>query len=89
VADGATVAFGGPGPVEGFERGAYVRPTVFADVDPHSVIAQEEIFGAVLPVIPYADQDEAVAIATATVYGLAGAVFSEDAEHAPAVARRL
>ncbi|MEV1291880.1 aldehyde dehydrogenase family protein [Pseudonocardia sp. NPDC049635] len=87
VADGARVVFGGPEPVEGLD-GAYVRPTIFADVDPDSVIAQEEIFGPVLSVIPYADEEEAVAIANNTVYGLAGAVFGEQ-EHALAVARRL
>ncbi|MGD9526004.1 MAG: aldehyde dehydrogenase family protein, partial [Pseudonocardia sp.] len=85
---GATVAFGGPGQVEGLERGYYVRPTVFATVAPDSVIAQEEIFGPVLSVIPYRDEDEAVEIANSTVYGLAGAVFGEP-DHALAVARRL
>jgi aldehyde dehydrogenase (NAD+) len=88
VADGATVAFGGPGPVDGLERGAYVRPTVFGDVAPDAVIAQEEIFGPVLAVIAYRDEDEAVEIANNTVYGLAGAVFGEP-EHALAVARRM
>jgi len=88
VADGATVAFGGPGPVDGLERGAYVRPTVFANVAPDAVIAQEEIFGPVLSVIPCRDEDEAVDIANSTVYGLAGAVFGEP-DHALAVARRL
>jgi aldehyde dehydrogenase (NAD+) len=88
IADGATLAFGGPGPVAGLERGAYVHPTVFASVDPDSVIAQEEIFGPVLSVLPYASEDEAVEIANNTVYGLAGAVFGEQ-EHALAVARRL
>jgi aldehyde dehydrogenase (NAD+) len=89
VADGATVAFGGPGPVDGLARGAYVRPTIFANVDPNSVIAQEEIFGPVLSVIPYRDEDEAVEIANNTIYGLAGAVFSADQDRAVAVARRL
>jgi aldehyde dehydrogenase (NAD+) len=88
VAEGATVAFGGPGSVEGLERGFYVRPTVFANVAPDAVIAQEEIFGPVLSVVPYRDEDEAVEIANSTVYGLAGAVFGEP-EHALAVARRL
>jgi aldehyde dehydrogenase (NAD+) len=88
VADGATLAFGGPGPVEGLEHGAYVHPTVFADVDPDAVIAQEEIFGPVLAVIPYADEEEAVRIANNSIYGLAGAVFGEPG-HAMAVARRL
>ncbi|ALE72544.1 aldehyde dehydrogenase [Pseudonocardia sp. EC080610-09] len=88
VADGARVVFGGPGPVEGLDGGAYVRPTIFADVEPDAVIAQEEIFGPVLSVIPYADEEQAVEIANSTVYGLAGAVFGEQ-EHAMAVARRL
>jgi aldehyde dehydrogenase (NAD+) len=88
IADGATLVVGGPGRPEGFEAGAYVRPTVFADVDPASVIAQEEIFGPVLTVIPYTDDDHAVEIANGTVYGLNGAVAGEP-EHATAIARRL
>ncbi|MHA6795958.1 aldehyde dehydrogenase family protein [Pseudonocardia bannensis] len=88
VADGATVAFGGPGSVEGLDRGAYVRPTIFGNVAPDAVIAQEEIFGPVLSVIPYSTEDEAVEIANSTIYGLAGAVFGEQ-DHAIAVARRL
>jgi aldehyde dehydrogenase (NAD+) len=88
VEGGATVALGGPGPVEGLVRGYYVRPTVFANVSPDAVVAQEEIFGPVLSVIPYRDEDEAVEIANSTVYGLAGAVFGEP-DHALAVARRL
>ncbi|BBG04065.1 MULTISPECIES: aldehyde dehydrogenase family protein [Pseudonocardia] len=87
VADGARVVFGGPGSVEGLD-GAYVRPTIFADVEPDAVVAQEEIFGPVLSVIPYADEEQAVEIANSTVYGLAGAVFGEQ-EHALAVARKL
>ncbi|MGW3246314.1 aldehyde dehydrogenase family protein [Streptomyces sp. NPDC001070] len=88
IADGATLVVGGPGRPEGFETGAYVRPTVFADVDPASVIAQEEIFGPVLTVIPYTGDDHAVEIANGTVYGLNGAVAGET-EHAMAIARRL
>jgi len=88
IADGATVAFGGAGPVEGLERGAYVRPTIFADVAPDAVIAQEEIFGPVLSVIPYADEEEAVAIANNSIYGLGGSVFGEP-DHALAVAKRM
>lgn len=88
VADGARLVVGGPGRPEGLETGAYVRPTVFADVDPESVIAQEEIFGPVLVVIPYDDDDHAVAIANSTVYGLTAAVAGEH-EHATAVARRI
>jgi aldehyde dehydrogenase (NAD+) len=88
IADGATVVFGGAGPVEGLDQGAYVRPTVFGDVAPDAVIAREEIFGPVLSVIPYRDEEQAVEIANDTVYGLAGAVFGEP-DHAMAVARRL
>ncbi|MEV4510218.1 aldehyde dehydrogenase family protein [Dactylosporangium sp. NPDC049525] len=88
VADGATLAFGGPGPVDGLTTGAYVRPTVFADVDPRAVIAQEEIFGPVLAVIPYTGDDHAVEIANGTMYGLGGAVFGEH-DHAVEIAGRL
>lgn len=88
VADGATVVVGGPGRPEGLETGAYVRPTIFSHVDPDSVIAQEEIFGPVLAVIPYTDEDHAVQIANSTIYGLNGAVAG-DPEQALAVARRL
>ncbi|QJY47074.1 aldehyde dehydrogenase family protein [Pseudonocardia broussonetiae] len=84
-ADGATVAFSGA-EVDG--PGAYVRPTIFSGVAPDAVIAQEEIFGPVLSVIPYADEEQAVEIANSTVYGLAGAVFGEP-DHALAVARRM
>jgi aldehyde dehydrogenase (NAD+) len=87
VAEGATLATGGTDPVEGL--GYYVRPTVFANVRPDMTIAQEEIFGPVLSILPYTDEDEAVAIANSTIYGLAGAVFSADTDHAIAVARRL
>ncbi|MFJ5219846.1 aldehyde dehydrogenase family protein [Streptomyces sp. NPDC088354] len=88
IADGAHLVVGGPGRPEGFENGAYVRPTIFSDVDPHSVIAQEEIFGPVLAVIPYTDDDHAVEIANGTVYGLSGAITGDE-EHAMAIARRL
>lgn len=88
VADGATLVFGGPGRPEGFETGAYVRPTIFSDVDPDSAIAQEEIFGPVLTVIPYGDDDHAVEIANGTVYGLNAAVTGAE-DHAMAIARRL
>ncbi|MFI5615035.1 aldehyde dehydrogenase family protein [Amycolatopsis sp. NPDC051903] len=88
IAEGATLVTGGPGRVPGFETGAYIRPTVFADVDPGAAIAQEEIFGPVLCVIPYEDEEDAVRIANDSIYGLTGAVFGEP-EHALAVARRL
>ncbi|MFI5485710.1 aldehyde dehydrogenase family protein [Micromonospora echinaurantiaca] len=88
IADGAELVHGGPGRPAGLERGAYVRPTIFANVDPKSVIAQEEIFGPVLTIIPYRDEDEAVEIANGTPYGLTSGVFGEP-EHALSVARRL
>jgi aldehyde dehydrogenase (NAD+) len=87
ISDGARVASGGPGAPDGLGP-AYVRPTILTAVEPHAVVAQEEIFGPVLAVIPYRDDDEAVAIANSTVYGLAGAVFGEP-EHALAVAKRM
>ncbi|MER7442840.1 aldehyde dehydrogenase family protein [Micromonospora avicenniae] len=88
IADGARLVFGGPGRPDGLTTGAYVQPTIFADVDPDSAIAQEEIFGPVLTIIPYADEEEAVAIANGTQYGLTSGVFGAP-EHALAVARRL
>jgi aldehyde dehydrogenase (NAD+) len=89
IADGARLAAGGPQPPAGLETGYYVQPTVFADVTPGMVIAQEEIFGPVLSVIPYSSDDEAIEIANGTPYGLAAAVWSADQDHAVAVARRL
>ncbi|MEU8179251.1 aldehyde dehydrogenase family protein [Micromonospora sp. NPDC049047] len=88
IADGARLVFGGPDRPAGLATGAYVQPTIFADVDPTSAIAQEEIFGPVLTIIPYGDEDEAVAIANGTPYGLTSGVFGEP-EHALTVARRL
>ncbi|MEU5145127.1 aldehyde dehydrogenase family protein [Streptomyces sp. NPDC021139] len=88
IDDGATLVVGGTGRPEGLETGAYVQPTIFADVDPDSVIAQEEIFGPVLTVIPYTDDDHAVEIANGTIYGLNASVTG-DKEHAMAIARRL
>jgi aldehyde dehydrogenase (NAD+) len=89
IADGATLVAGGPDAPDGLDRGFYVRPTVFVGVRPDMAIAQEEIFGPVLSVLPYADEDEAVEIANGTPYGLAGAVFSASTDRAVAVARRL
>lgn len=89
VAEGATLAAGGPETPDGFGTGFYVRPTVFGGVRPEMAIAQEEIFGPVLAIMPYADEDEAVSIANSTVYGLAGGVFSADTDRAMAIARRL
>jgi aldehyde dehydrogenase (NAD+) len=70
-------------------KGYYVEPTLFADVDPDSTIAQEEIFGPVLCVIPFDDDDDAVRIANCTSYGLSGAVHSASVERALGVARRI
>jgi aldehyde dehydrogenase (NAD+) len=89
VEEGARLVTGGPEPVEGRPNGYYVRPTVFADVSNDMRIAQEEIFGPVLVVIPYDTEEEAVAIANDTVYGLNAAVWSGDPERGLAVARRL
>ncbi|SCL71603.1 aldehyde dehydrogenase (NAD+) [Micromonospora citrea] len=88
LADGGRLVAGGPdAPLP--ERGFFVAPTVIADVDPDSALAQEEVFGPVLAVIPFGDDDEAVAIANNSRYGLAGAVWSADDERALRVARRL
>ena len=74
---------GGADAPEGCDKGYFVQPTVFSDVDNSMTIAQEEIFGPVLSIIPYDDEDEAVAIANDTPYGLAGGVWSEDQERGP------
>lgn len=89
IAEGATVIAGGPEKPEGLEQGYFVRPTVFANVDNKMTIAQEEIFGPVLSLIAYEDEDDAVRIANDTVYGLSGGVWSGDPERAKRVARRL
>ncbi len=89
IDEGAKLVAGGPGAPEGLETGYYVKPTVFSDVRPDMTIAQEEIFGPVLSILPYDDEDDAVAIANGVVYGLAGGVWSGDKDHAVQVARRL
>jgi acyl-CoA reductase-like NAD-dependent aldehyde dehydrogenase len=86
--EGARIATGGGRPAE-FDRGYYVQPTVFADVSNDMTIAREEIFGPVVCVIGYDDVDDAVRIANDTIYGLNGAVFTEDAKQVMALARRL
>jgi aldehyde dehydrogenase (NAD+) len=88
IAEGATVVAGGPGRPDGLETGYYVRPTVFAHVSNDMAIAREEIFGPVLVLIGYQDEDDAVRIANDSEYGLSGYV-SGSAERARAVARRL
>ncbi|MEU9037113.1 aldehyde dehydrogenase family protein [Streptomyces sp. NPDC048352] len=87
VAEGARLVAGGPDAPH--ERGYFVAPTVFADVTPDMTIAQEEIFGPVLAILPYEDQDDALRIANGTVYGLGGAVWAADEETAVAFARRM
>jgi aldehyde dehydrogenase (NAD+) len=87
--EGAELVTGGTEPPEGLERGYFVRPTVFSKVDNSMTIAQEEIFGPVLVVIPYSDEEEAVQIANDSLYGLAGGVWSADEERAVAVARQI
>jgi betaine-aldehyde dehydrogenase len=89
IEEGATLVTGGLEPPDGLEKGYYVRPTVFANVTTSMMIAQEEIFGPVLCIMPFEDEDDAVRIANDTVYGLAGAVRSGDIERAKRVARRL
>lgn len=89
VEEGATLVTGGVEPPEGLEKGFFVRPTVFANVRNEMSIAQEEIFGPVLSMIAYEDEEDAVRIANDTVYGLAGGVWSGDEERAKRVARRL
>ena len=89
VADGATVVVGGPERPEGLDKGFYVKPTVLGGVTPGSRVEQEEVFGPVLAVIPYDTEDQAVAIANGTPYGLSGGVFSGDQERAVGFARRL
>ncbi len=80
---------GGPGRPAGLETGYYVRPTVFTNVSNDMTIAREEVFGPVLAIIPYDDEEEAVQIANDTVYGLSGYVQSGSLERARRVARRL
>lgn len=89
IAEGAKLVVGGPGKPVGLERGWFVRPTLFAGVAPDSRLAQEEIFGPVLAVLAYRDEDEAVAMANNSAYGLSGTVFSKDVARAVSVADRV
>lgn len=87
--DGARAVRGGVGRPEGLNRGWFVRPTVLAGVDPDATVAQEEIFGPVLAVSTYDSEDEAIAIANHSIYGLNGAIFSRDMEKALTLAGRI
>jgi acyl-CoA reductase-like NAD-dependent aldehyde dehydrogenase len=87
--EGAKLVAGGDEPPEGLAQGYFVQPTIFSDVTPEMTIAQEEIFGPVLVLMPYDDEDDAVRIANDTVYGLAGGVWSADEDRARRVARRI
>jgi aldehyde dehydrogenase (NAD+) len=89
MAEGAKLVAGGPGRPDGITKGYFAKPTVFADVRNDMTIAREEIFGPVLCIIPYADEDEAVRIANDTPYGLSAFVTSGDPERARKVAKRL
>ncbi|MEV8614251.1 aldehyde dehydrogenase family protein [Amycolatopsis sp. NPDC051373] len=89
VSEGATLVTGGAETPEGLDTGYFVRPTVFAGVDPDSTIAQEEIFGPVLSIIPFDDEEDALRIANNSKYGLHGAVWSGDQDRALAFARRV
>jgi aldehyde dehydrogenase (NAD+) len=89
IDEGATLVTGGPGRPQGLAHGWYVRPTVFADVRNDMTIAREEIFGPVLAILPYRDEEDAVRIANETAYGLAGYVSSGNLERARKVATRI
>ena len=89
VEEGAKLVAGGDDAPAGRDAGFFVQPTVFSDVTPEMTIAQEEIFGPVLAIMPYDSEDDAVALANDTVYGLAGGVWSGDPERAKRVARRI
>jgi aldehyde dehydrogenase (NAD+) len=89
IGEGARLVAGGPGRPSGHEAGYFVRPTVFADVNNQMAVAREEIFGPVLSIIPFDSEDEAIAIANDTPYGLANYVQSTDGEKRNRVAARL
>jgi aldehyde dehydrogenase (NAD+) len=89
IREGATLVAGGPGLPAHLDAGYYVKPTVFGHVTPEMTIAREEIFGPVLSILVYRDEEEAIRLAEDTVYGLAAYVCSRDLDHARRVAKRL
>ena len=89
IDEGAKLVTGGAEAPEGLDKGYFVQPTVFSEVGRNMTIAQEEIFGPVLSIIPYDTEEEAIEIANDSIYGLAGGVWAGDADRAKAVARRL
>jgi aldehyde dehydrogenase (NAD+) len=88
LAEGARLVTGGKRPA-GLEKGWYIEPTLFADVDNSSRLAQEEIFGPVVCLIPHDGEEDAIRIANDSRYGLSGAVYAETDEKAERVARRI
>ena len=89
IDEGTELVTGGPGKPEGLNAGYYVKPTIFANVTNDMTIAREEVFGPVLSILKYETEEEAIAIANDTVYGLSGYVQSGSVEHARAVASQL
>jgi len=89
IKEGATLVTGGPGRPEGLNRGYFVKPTVFANVSNDMTIARNEIFGPVLCIMSFEDEDDAVRIANDSLYGLAGFVSSGDVDRARRVAKRI
>jgi aldehyde dehydrogenase (NAD+) len=89
IEEGAKLVAGGAEAPEGLEKGFYVQPTIFSEVNPDMTIAKEEIFGPVLSIIPYDTEEEAIEIANGTPYGLAGAVSGADTDRAERVARQM
>jgi aldehyde dehydrogenase (NAD+) len=89
IDEGARLLAGGEGRPEGYDRGWLVRPTLFTDVRNDMTIAREEIFGPVLSIIPYEDEDDAVAIANDTSYGLSAYVMTTNAQRGARVAARI
>jgi aldehyde dehydrogenase (NAD+) len=89
INEGAKLVTGGAEAPEGLEKGYFVRPTVFSNVTTDMTIAQEEIFGPVLSILPYDTEEEAIAIANDSIYGLSGGVWSADKAHAEQIARKI